>query len=201
MKHLENGAFCKGWMIQKLWVQITQPFENKRLNICKQHKTPLPLWTLGNYKWDDSTYETCVFMEEEWKEMAKSHVCMDGNGFWQAQKRYNLHKAYIGHMVLQFHNSALPFKCKYTAKCLEINLLITSMMSSGEFIESFILVYPRPKSPYTNWIWKRAFGNHICLKVKTPNINLSLLSIYIGLVHQKLCSPFSWKINQASKSF
>ncbi len=37
---------------------------------------------------------------------------------------------------------------------------------------------------------KRVFGNHICLKVKTPNINLSLLSIYIGLLYQKLCSPF-----------
>jgi hypothetical protein len=124
----------------------------------------------------DSTYQTCVFMEEEWKEMVKSHVCMDGNGFWQAQKRYNLHKAYIGHMVLKFHNFALPFKCKYTAKCKEINPLITSMMSSGGFIESFVRIYPRPKSPYMNWIWKRAFGNHICPKVKTPNMNLSLLS-------------------------
>jgi hypothetical protein len=58
--------------------------------------------------------------ERRWQKAMSAWMAI---GFDEIRKRYNLHKAYIGHMVLKFHNFALPFKCKYTAKCKEIHLL------------------------------------------------------------------------------
>ncbi len=130
-------------------------------------------------------------MEEEWKEMAKSHVCMDGNGFWQAQKRYNLHKAYIGHMVLEVSQF-----------CIALQVQVHSQMqrdkSANHFHDEFLRIQwilrtnlsKAQESIHELNMKERAFQNHICLKVKTPNINLSLLSIHFGLLYQKLCSPF-----------
>jgi len=96
--------------------------------------------------------------ERRWQKAMSAWM---GMGFDKLRKDTTYIKLILVTWCWKFHNFTLPFKCKYTAKCKEINPLITSMMSSGGLIESFVLIYPRPKSPYMNWIWKRELSEII----------------------------------------